>query len=145
MKTISEELKKIVDATKEQLNSIDNWNYRKAPEKWSKKEILGHLIDSAANNHQRFVRIQYENIPLISYDQNQWVAIQKFDDVPTNLLINFWASYNNLLAFIISKIPAEALERKCDIGKEEPVTLEWIATDYIRHLNHHLIQIVGEE
>lgn len=42
------------------------------PAKWSKKEILGHLIDSATNNHHRFVRVQFETNLKISYDQNKW-------------------------------------------------------------------------
>ena len=145
MQNLSEELRKTVLETEQKLNSVEDWDYRTAPGKWSKKQILGHLIDSAANNHQRFVRVQFEDTPVIRYDQNKWAAVQKCDDTPTNVLINLWTNYNQLLAYIISNIPAEALNRKCNIGKEESVTLEWLAADYIRHLNHHLNQIVGKK
>ena len=141
MKNLSEELRKTVLEAEQKLNSIKDWDYRTAPGKWSKKQILGHLIDSAANNHQRFVRIQYEDTPLITYDQNKWVEVQKYNDAPVELLINLWISYNKHLAFVISQLSAEALSRKCNIGKEEPVTLEFIATDYLRHLKHHFEQV----
>lgn len=144
MKKISEELKEIVKSAGKKLNAINDWNYRTAPDKWSKKEILGHLIDSAANNHQRFVRIQFEDKPTISYEQNKWVKTQNYNDAGSNSLINLWVNYNNHLAYIISQTPKEKYNRKSNIGKEDLVTLEWIVTDYLTHLKHHLVQIVGE-
>ena len=142
MQKLSEELEKTVVDAEKKLNSVKDWDYRTAPGKWSKKQILGHLIDSAANNHQRFVRIQYEDTPLITYDQNQWAALQKCDDVPVDVLINLWSNYNQLLSHVISIIHADALNKKCNIGKEEHVTLDFIITDYLKHLNHHLGQII---
>lgn len=59
--------------------------------KWSKKEILGHLIDSATNNHQRFIRAQFENVPVISYDQNNWNACSRYNQVDSKQLVSFWA------------------------------------------------------
>jgi hypothetical protein len=123
--------------------STEDWNYRTGPGKWSKKEILGHLIDSAANNHQRFVRAQYEESALIKYDQNLWVEVQDYKDEPVEELIGLWKNFNHHLAYIISKIPAVKLENFCSIGKDEPVTLGWVIEDYIRHLKHHLNQIIG--
>ena len=79
--------------------------------KWSKKEILGHLIDSATNNHQRFIRIQYENEPIIFYDQNQWNELSKYNMIDSAQLILFWKSYNQHLTEIIKAIPNENLKK----------------------------------
>lgn len=143
MKTISEQLMNMIKETVEKLNilSSSDWNYRRAPGKWTRKEILGHLIDSAANNHQRFVRLQFENNPTIRYNQNEWVAAEDFINAEVDNLIILWASYNKHLAHIISKIPEEKYNNLCDLGKEEPVTLKWIASDYLRHMKHHLDQM----
>jgi hypothetical protein len=141
----SEQLKNIVEETSLILNRIrdDDWNYRSAPNKWSRKEILGHLIDSAANNHHRIVRAQYEDNPSITYDQNNWVSIQDFKNASIENLINLWVSYNKHLAHIISIIPKDKYNNLCDIKAAQPVTLEWLITDYIRHLKHHLNQIIS--
>jgi hypothetical protein len=144
MKNISEQLSKIVEETNIMLNVIsqDDWNYRSTPGKWSKKEILGHLIDSAANNHQRFVRVQFEENPIITYDQNKWVSTEDYINASSDNLICLWKSYNKHLAHIISVMPKDKYNNCCDIGKEQPVTIEWIIKDYIRHLEHHLNQII---
>jgi len=124
------------------LQAIDEESFSRkpAPGKWSKKEILGHLIDSAANNHQRFVRGQFEEVPLISYDQMEWNRCSRYDQFDTKQLISFWASYNLQLATLVSLIPEEDLQRKCNNGKEEH-TLAWLFEDYVRHLEHHLAQM----
>src|ERR1017187_5893471 len=80
-----------------------------APGKWSKKEILGHLVDSASNNHQRFIRIQYQDKPSIAYDQDQWVALHAYNTFDSHRLIEFWEIYNRLLLHIIKNIPAQNL------------------------------------
>lgn len=109
---------------------------------WSKKEILGHLIDSAANNHQRFIRVQYENVPHITYNQNDWNRLAKYHLWETRQLISFWTSYNTFLVEIIKHIPEEHLTKECNVGHEKPVTLQWLIDDYVRHLEHHANQIV---
>lgn len=78
-----------------------------APGKWSKKEIIGHLIDSAANNHQRFVRAQFENIPLITYDQNNWNSCSYYNLHESSHLISFWTTYNYHLIELIKNMPSE--------------------------------------
>lgn len=147
MENISEQLKKIVEETSLILQNIsqDDWNYRSAPNKWSRKEILGHLIDSAANNHQRFVRVQFEDNPTITYDQNKWVSTQYLTNASSDNLISLWASYNKHLAYIISIMPKDKYNNHCDIRKDQPVTIGWIIEDYVRHLKHHLNQIIKEE
>lgn len=145
MKNSATQLEKIVEDSVILLNKIsdDDWTYRPDSTKWSKKEILGHLIDSAANNHHRFVRVQYEDTPTIIYEQSKWVTIQNYEYASVEKLINLWATYNVHLADIISAIPEEKYNNTCDIKKEKPVTLTWIVEDYISHTSHHLAQILN--
>lgn len=118
------------------------FSFKPAPGKWSKKEILGHLIDSATNNHQRFIRAQYEDVPHISYDQNKWNELSKYNAMDSHHLIEFWTLYNNHLVELINRIPKENLARECNTGGSKPVTLLWLIDDYVRHLEHHLKQLV---
>jgi hypothetical protein len=112
------------------------------PQKWSAKEIIGHLIDSAANNHQRFVRAQYENSnTLISYEQTEWVKIEKHNERSWKELLSFWQSYNLHLAHLISKMPLQYLNLPFSIGSNKPVTLGYIIVDYLGHMQHHIEQI----
>jgi hypothetical protein len=112
-----------------------------AANKWSKKEILGHLIDSAANNHQRFVRLQLEReISLPGYEQDGWVRVARYQDRPWTEIIALWAAYNRHLATIIDTLDPSALGHVWHSPGGD-VTLEFIATDYVRHLKHHLNQI----
>jgi predicted RNA-binding protein with PUA domain len=145
LKNFAKKLEKIVDDSVILLNKIsdNDWAYKSDSTKWSKKEILGHLIDSAANNHHRFVRVQYEDNPTIAYEQSKWVAIQNYKLASVEKLVNLWATYNIHLADIISAIPEEKHNNTCDIKKEKPVTLIWIVEDYIKHTNHHLAQIIN--
>ena len=110
--------------------------------KWSKKEILGHLIDSATNNHQRFIKTQFEIEPLIFYDQNNWNRCSNYNEIDSKHLISFWTIYNRHLIEIIKRIAKENYKKECNIGKEKKVSLEWLIEDYVRHLEHHLKQIV---
>jgi hypothetical protein len=144
MKEISSHLSEIVNASAERMKKISasDWEQRKAPGKWSKKEILGHLIDSAANNHQRFVRAQYADKTPISYDGDQWVSLEKHHEAPVQNLIGLWAFYNLHLAHIISHIPQEKYAILFNADAKEPKTLEWLIQDYVHHLVHHLKQIL---
>lgn len=111
-----------------------------SPEKWSKKEIVGHLIDSALNNIQRFIRVQYENNPAIAYEQDTWVRLNGYQQTDLTSLFDLWLLLNERIMMIIGRIPEDALERTCLVkGKE--YSLEWLISDYIRHLEHHLNQI----
>lgn len=120
----------------------EEFSFKPRPEKWSKSQILGHLIDSAANNHQRFIRVQYEEMPTLVYDQNKWNALSHYDKKSSAELIAFWTLYNKHLGLIVQHIPEEHLERRCYSGEREPVTLRWLIDDYVRHLEHHLHQLV---
>jgi hypothetical protein len=111
--------------------------------KWVRKEILGHLIDSAANNHQRFVRARSGGaLVWPGYDQNGWVEIHAYRSRPWAELLDLWAALNTHIAQVITSTPADRLATSCVIGaSSEPVTLEWLMKDYITHLRHHLSQL----
>jgi hypothetical protein len=126
---------------------------RPAPEKWSPKEIIGHLIDSAANNHQRFVRLQLENdADLSCYDQEKWVSIHGYQEAPWDELVTLWRGYNKHIARIMISTPDNVLARDlgreklkailwCPLPQEFSGTLEYLMLDYIGHLEHHLKQV----
>lgn len=113
--------------------------------RWSKKEILGHLCDSATNNHHRFIKIQFEKQPfvIVPYDQNNWVLIQDYQYMPLDEIISLWAVLNRHILRIISRIPEEKLGYVCDIGENKSLTFLELVQDYLRHLEHHLKQIFG--
>lgn len=109
---------------------------------WSRKEVMGHLIDSASNNHQRFVRAALQaSLDFPSYDQDGSVRVQALQRASWPLLVSLWSAYNRYLAHVIANLPASKLDTVCRIGSEKAVTLGWLATDYLRHLVHHLHQI----
>lgn len=112
------------------------------PGRWSKKEIIGHLIDSATNNHHRFVRGQFENVPLITYNQDQWNNFGYYQHMESALIVSFWAGYNRQLAELISNIPEELLLREVDTGSKSLHTIAWLINDYVKHLEHHLKQVI---
>ena len=115
---------------------------RSDPGVWSIKEILGHLVDSAANNHQRFVRAQDgEVLAFPKYEQDAWVRTQDYQSRSWPDLITFWRIYNQHLAHVIRRIPAAKLGMECRIEPYEPVTLGYLVEDYLAHLRHHLTQI----
>ncbi|MFB0944994.1 MAG: DinB family protein [Spirosomataceae bacterium] len=119
--------------------------FKPKSDKWSKKEIIGHLIDSASNNHQKFVRLmQAENLAFIKYDQELWVANQRYNKTNWLELINFWSLYNSHLAHIIEFTVAEKLQNKITINDIGPFTLEFIMKDYVEHLKHHLKAILPD-
>jgi hypothetical protein len=109
---------------------------------WSRRQVLGHLIDSASNNHQRFVRAALAGpLEFPGYDQNSWSRIQAADEAEWSLLIELWADYNRYLAHVIARLPTAKLEAPVRVGQTQPVTLGFLVEDYLRHLVHHLGQI----
>ena len=124
-----------------------------APGKWLRKEMLGHLIDSAANNHSRFVNAQFtDDLIFNTYDENLWVKVQNYKEADWNQLISLWVLYNKHLLHMIDSIPEEKLfEPREDHNlqeicwqkppADEPATLEYLINDYFDHMQHHLMQI----
>ena len=118
----------------------------RAEGKWSRKEILGHLVDSALNNHQRFVRAQLtEDFSFPGYAQDEWVARQGYAERPWPEIVDTWRTANQHLAHTIERIAPEARAHICRIGDDPhdpPLTLDWWVRDYLRHMRHHLAQIL---
>ena len=111
---------------------------------WSRKQIIGHLIDSASNNHQRFVRaLLQDEIHLPTYDQEGNVRVQRYQELPWGQLVGLWESYNRFLAHVLAGVPKAKLSTPCFIGNNPVMTLEELAEDYVRHLQHHLDQCTG--
>jgi hypothetical protein len=111
---------------------------------WSRKQILGHLIDSALNNHQRFVRAaldgSYEGP---SYQQEGWVSMHGYGSLQWDVLLRHWRSQNELLCEVVERIPEDRLDAQCRVGNQTPVTLRFLVQDYLDHLHHHIRQIVA--
>jgi hypothetical protein len=127
----------------------------RAEDKWSAKQIIGHLIDSATNNHQRFVRAQFtDELIFLGYEQNEWVRVEHFQEEPWHDLVQLWQLYNQHILHIMKHAPEDTrtlLRQRHNlhqlaseqIKEDEPVTLEFFMRDYVDHMKNHLAQILG--
>ena len=157
MLTVEAELRAAVEAATPRLLAIPDAEASKppAPGKWSPKQVIGHLIDSASNNHQRFVRVRFmDDLVFAGYEQESWVAAQGYQGAPWAELVGLWRLFNLHLARVIENLPAPVRERPRarhnldelawrPVPKETPATLEYFMRDYVGHLKHHLAQIPG--
>jgi hypothetical protein len=126
---------------------------RPGPGKWCPREIIGHLIDSASNNHQRFVRAQFqEDLVFSGYEQDAWVSFQRYRDAPWEDLIALWSSFNLHIARLMDFVPKDERNRARarhnldelawkPVPRDQPATLDYFMRDYVAHLKHHLAQI----
>jgi hypothetical protein len=109
---------------------------------WSAKQVVGHLIDSASNNHQRFVRAALEGeLSWPGYDQNGCVRVEAFQEAPWPMLVEVWTAGNRLLVHILEHLPPETAQAPCRIGEAPPMSLRELAESYVSHLEHHLAQL----
>jgi len=141
---VASELLSVIESALESLRRIGDpeASLRSAPGTWSKKEILGHLVDSAVNNHHRFVRAQeVEELIFPHYEQEHWVSSQGYAERPWEELVDLWRLYNRHLAHIISLISEKKLAVMCVIGTNEPVSLGYLIEDYVVHMRHHLQEL----
>lgn len=122
--------------------SEEEMSKKPAPGKWSKKELLGHLVDSAATNHQRMVRWQFEESPMMYYAQDDCVRVQHYQSERTQDIIRLWESYNRHLAHIIPHIPETALSKSVPGRDGAMISLSFIVEDYLTHMEYHLQQMV---
>ncbi len=122
--------------------SEEDLSHRSAPGKWSRKEIIGHLIDSAANNHQRWVRAMRGEQPKIVYEQNDFVRLQNYQNADSKSVIGLWENYNRHLAHLALQMSEADLGQTLEMYGRE-VTLKFCVEDYLRHLEHHLRQFDG--
>ena len=129
MNQIAEELKKIVAEYSVKLADIpvDVYALTPSPKKWSKKQILGHLIDSAQTNIRRFIIAQYEDSPEIIYNQEQWVELSRYQEQELNDLIPLWALLNKHICFILSGVNRSASQKICKTNNQTTHSLDWLA------------------
>lgn len=115
---------------------------RPRPDGWCTREILGHLVDSACNNHRRFV-IGRGAPPIVfqDYDGDQWVERQRYAERRFGDIVSLWTAYNRHLVYVIAGTPPDALSQSGDGPEGGIVTLGFLMEDYVRHLRHHLDQI----
>lgn len=145
MQEIASQLESLIDEHTAALRNIPaaKMEHKPSPAKWSKKEIIGHMADSAQNNIRRFVVAQYEETPQILYNQDQWVAISNYQQYKTADLITLWQLLNKHIVVILKNTSPEMAQRTCQT--QDLHTIEWLAEDYVKHLRHHLHQVLDLE
>jgi hypothetical protein len=159
MKQWLDDFKQTIDSATPRLRALSESESAvpRAEDHWSAKQIIGHLIDSAANNHSRFVLGQLkDDLVFPGYDQNRWVKTNHYQDAPWPLLVDLWSAYNSHLHHLMSHADETKLNTPCTlhtlqeiafktVPQTEPVTLEYLMKDYVDHLKHHLAQIFPPE
>ena len=145
MNHVVQELTNTINEFQDLRSQALDWATRPAAGKWSKKEILGHLIDSAQINLQRFVRCTYEENFRLTYEQDAWVTVQRYQEAAVNDLIDLWILLNKQIISVLKNYPLDRVGARCDNSKLEPnlQTVAWLANDYVEHLKHHMRQIVA--
>lgn len=157
MEDLAIKLKAVIESASDRLNGLSNEavSSKPSPDKWSKKEILGHLIDSASNNHQRFMNAQFKNdLVFNGYAQDQWVEYQDYQNADWSEVVLLFLSYNLHLSRVIDNIPRGVLRRQLTdhnfhliafktVPQGEATSLAYFIDDYINHIEHHLKQILS--
>jgi len=152
MNKLIDEFKNVIQSSEIKLRSISEEKsaLKDSPNKWSSKEILGHLVDSSINNMIRFVNGQFqEDLIFAGYDQNKWVDAQNYQNAEWNFIIDLWKQNNLQIIRIIEAIPNYVFSRPhethnydliawVEVPKEEPSSLEYLVRDYFNHMKHHL-------
>ncbi len=159
MQSFLDDFRETIETAEKRLLSISEQQSQisRAEGKWCPKEIIGHLIDSAANNHQRFVRAQFnDELAFSGYEQEDWVRVQGYNQEPWQQLVQLWKHYNLHLLHLMSLIPEQTRTKPRPthtldqiawktIAKNETVTLDYFMRDYVAHLKNHLRQILAPD
>jgi hypothetical protein len=134
LKTVPPELAELSDAIA---------GVKPSPDKWSPKEELGHLLDSAANNHQRIVRGLSEDQPAMpGYEQQRWVQVHGYQQRDWGELVDLWVALNRQLLMVAARATDSDWTRTCTVAGSAPVTLSYVLQDYVGHMFHHLTHII---
>lgn len=142
-------LQETLDRELPNLYAITEEHAAAPPEKpggWTRKQELGHLLDSAVNNHMRIVRAALDGAyegP--GYAQNDWVRIHAWEQLPWTTLVGFWKQHNTLLVHLVAQISTDRLDSQCVIDKGPPVTLQFLIADYVLHMQHHVDHLLSRE
>ena len=126
--------------------SPEQWLAKPNPSKWSKQEILGHLIDSAINNLQRFTEIQHQPKPFAirDYQQDNLVAANVYQEHNIQAMVNLWLALNDQIGWIMDHQTKDQLSQEIVLTSGSKFNLQWLMEDYVKHLNHHLDQILED-
>jgi hypothetical protein len=157
MQNFLEDFKNTIETAEKRLLTISETDSQlpRAEGKWSPKQIIGHLIDSAANNHHRFVCAQFiDDLEFPGYRQEDWVRVQDYNDEPWQTLVQLWRYYNLHLLHVMSVVPEQTRMKPRSthnldkiawkaVATNETVTLDYFMRDYVAHLKNHLAQITG--
>jgi hypothetical protein len=111
---------------------------------WTRKQIVGHLLDSAANNRQRFVRAAIDGrYTGPKYAQDAWVAAHGYEDQSWETLLRWWRAEHEILMAVVDRIPEERLNAKCKVDGDQVVTLRFLVEDYLNHHQRHIEQLMA--
>jgi hypothetical protein len=147
MKRTIEDITRVLDEMEPSLRAISDAEFSAKPrqDKWSKKEVIGHLIDSAHNNLRRFISARSEDRPKIIYEQDFWVEANGYQSATKEDVITLWRLINERICAVLAAIPSSKYNAECDTGKGQPQyrTLEFLAADYVKHMKHHMNQVIA--
>ena len=138
-------LQRLLQEVPARLRRLAEPGRKPSPDKWSPKEELGHLLDSAANNHQRMVRVRMQDgLAMPGYEQEEWVRLHSYQARDWEELIGVWSALNRQLLAAAATVPDSAWPHTCTVDGSESMTLHFVFEDYLRHMLHHL-QHIGIE
>ncbi|WP_088042959.1 DinB family protein [Bacillus sp. EAC] len=146
MNNLINEFESLIQTVPKLMMALSKADYKANPTKWSKKEILGHLCDSATMNHKRFIErlISKDELTLELYNQNLWVELNNYqNNFPLEEILSLWVSLNKRILILLRSISEEQWNLQYNVDKNNQVTLSWLFTEYIDHLKHHLNQIIN--
>lgn len=142
---VSEHLRILAETAGQTMRLMPADHWRAKHKDWTRSEVLGHLVDSASNNHQRFARaLIQDSLTFPGYEQDAMVRVQNYAAIQPRLLIELWTSYNRYLAWLFAQFPEAKLTTPCDISGWK-ITLGDMAVDYVAHMEHHLRQVLPGE
>lgn len=135
-----------IDVWEEKLKnlSFDTISQKRNKQNRTIKQILGHLIDSAANNHQRMVRLQYNeklNFPDYQQDNDLWIELQDYQNADWNIIIQLWKYYNLHMIHVINSVDYSKLNNSWQSFEDNTVTLKQIIEGYLGHVELHFNEI----